>query len=249
MNHLKNTCFLFLFSFVLLLSSNGALQAIGTYEDGWMLAKKLTKFESGGLLFESWEGEITVDSIEKKEECNEKKYECFTPKEQQIKFSVSLENGAAINFLRNKKDRGSFLIHFRVHRIEAAKLKEDFEIIEAKDFETSPPGNFPSKKISRKTGSRNFSLYGRVVRLSDQGTMISTYEGLYLDMKRNKIHPFSVTDEEMAEHVIKAMQYEKPFYIGISVAITTGFRKSDHDVFEINYTEEAGGVEIEKKNP
>ena len=249
MKHLMNACFLLLFSSVILFLPGGALQAIGTYEDGWMLAKKLTKFESGGLLFESWEGELSVDSIDNKIECNEKKYECFTPIEKQIKFSVSINNGEVINFLRNKKDKGSFLIHFRVHRIEAAKLKEDFEIIEAKDFEANPPDNFPSKKVSRKTGSRNFSLYGRVIRLSNQGTAISTYEGFYLDMKRNKIHPFSVTNEEMAEHVIKAMQYEKPFYIGISVAIATGFRKSDHDVFEINYTEEAGGVDTEKKKP
>ena len=46
----------------------------------------------------------------------------------------------------------------------------------------------------------------------------------------------------MAKYALAAMKASGKYNMGISVAYATGFRKSDYDLFEINYKEPAGGV-------
>ncbi len=237
---------LLLFSLFLIIGISTPSFAAGTYSDGWMVVNKLVKLENGGIMFESWEGELSVSFYNKKEECDEAKYSCYTPVKKSILFSVRPENAETVNFLRKVKEGGEFLIHYRIHRCEAIALSTRFEILETMDLTAVPVQDLPEKKIVHKTGSRNFSVPGKVLDLSYQGVMIGTYEGLYLNQKTGKVHPFSVTDESMAEYIWKTMRSSRPYNIGVSVAIVTGFRKSDHDIFEINYLEEAGAATVEK---
>ena len=46
----------------------------------------------------------------------------------------------------------------------------------------------------------------------------------------------------MAKYALNTMKSTNRYYMGISVAYVTGFRKSDFDLFEINYSEPAGGI-------
>ena len=81
------------------------------------------------------------------------------------------------------------------------------------------------------------------LQLDYQGTIIGTFEGLYLDEKTGKVHPFSVTNEGMAKHIYDVMKTGKSVYIGVSDAIVTGFRKSDYDIYEVNTEKPAGMTE------
>lgn len=234
-------------SLLFALSFPVALQAAGTYAEGWMLIKKLTKFESGGLIIESWEGEALVHSFDPQEKCDEKQYQCFTPKDRVLKFSVRPENGKTVNFLRRHKDLGGYLVHYQIHRFEALALSTEFEVIDVASRTSDRPANIPAKKIVEKTGSRNFSFHGNVLQLDYRGTALGTYEGLYLDQRTGKVHPFSITNEQMAQYIFKAMKISTPYYMGVSVALVIAFpRESDHDIFELNFLEEAGGVQEKK---
>ena len=215
--------------------------ALGTYATGQVIIK-LTKFESGGILFNSWEGEGERATYDSSEECDDKKDECFIPKFETFNFSVREDNARVINFMRNNMQKEMVLV-YKIHRVEPAALSTRFEVEDVLTRFDNPPTSLPFKKTAPLTGSRNFSLYGRVLKLEYQGVTVGTYEGLYYDRQKDKIHPFSVTNEAMALHIYECMKYSKDFYIGISVAIVTGMRKSDHDVFEINYRESAGGVD------
>lgn len=200
--------------------------------------KKLTKLESQGIMFDSFEGELIATSYNDDEQCSREDYECYTPIDRTIHFSVRPENTEVVNFLQQNKD-GSFLIQYRIHRIENLGLNTDFEIVKA-----MKPGTSETKPAEKmmvdKTGSRQFSFKGRFLQLDEQGTFIGTHEGLYLDEKTGKVHPFSVTNEGMAKHIYDVMKSGKSVYIGISDAIVTGFRKSDYDVYEVNEQEPAG---------
>lgn len=214
------------------------VMAIGTYAEGWMVVKKLNKVESQGIMFDSYEGELVVTSYEKGEKCSEDDYECFTPLDKTIAFSVRPENKEVVNFLQQHKDE-SFLIQYRIHRIESLGLNTDFEITNA--IMPSPEAASPAPKLQvSKTGSRQFSFKGRFLKLAYQGTAVGTFEGLYLDEKTGKVHPFSVTNEQMAKHIYDVMKTGKSVYVGISDAIVTGFRQSDYDVYEVNEEEPAG---------
>ena len=238
-------CTTIILSFLFIISASG-LHAAGTYANGWLVIKKLVKFESGGLLIESWEGVATVHSYKKDETCDEKKYLCYTVVDEQLKFSVRPENAKTVNFLRKKVDKGGFVVKFQHHRIEPLGLSTDFEVLAALERSPEPSASLPTKKVVDKTGSRNFSLQGDILRLDYRGTAVGTYEGLYLDLKTGKVHPFSVTHEEMAKHIWKVMKSAKPVFIGVSVSLVKAVRLSDHDIFEINYLEEAGSVTVPK---
>jgi hypothetical protein len=217
-----------------------SLFAAGTFSEGWIVIGKLNRLESGGILFDSWEGEADIFGYNEDEKCDEKSYECFTPVSEKMRFSIRKDNTKVIQFLKDKVDAGGFLVQFRRHRVEPVSLSTKIEIIDAVAKMADLPEGFTLRQTSKKTGSRNFSLHGEILRLEYQGVAVGTYEGLYLDHKTQKVHPFSVTDKAMAEYIWKSMRIEKPCYIGISVAIVTGFRKSDHDVFEINFESAPG---------
>jgi len=216
--------------------------ALGTYSEGWAVIK-LTKFESRGIIFDSFEGYAEVKSFDKSEQCDKSKDECYTPTTSTLEFSVRDDNAAVANMMR-KAVGSEMLIHFRQHRIEPIALSTDFEVLEAFGQEGSAPADMQKPLRVPKTGSRNFSVFGRFLRIEYQGTAVGTYEGLYQDQKSGKVYPFSITNEEMAQLAIKTMKYSQNFYFGISVAIVTGVRKSDHDLFEINYKEPADSVPV-----
>tara|TARA_Y100001937_G_scaffold83380_1_gene112792 strand:- start:722 stop:1429 length:708 start_codon:yes stop_codon:yes gene_type:complete len=225
---------------ILALSATPAM-AIGTYAEGWMVVKKMTKLESQGIMFDSFEGELIATSYNEDEQCSRDDYECYTPIDSTIQFSVEPENKEVVNFLQENKD-GSFLIQYRVHRIENLGLNQDFEIIKA--MHQGPDKAEPAaKKSVDQTGSRQFSFKGKFLQLDYQGTIIGTFEGLYLDEKTGKVHPFSVTNEGMAKHIYDVMKTGKSVYIGVSDAIVTGFRKSDYDIYEVNTEKPAGMTE------
>lgn len=219
--------------------------SFGTYSEGWTLGRVI-QFQSQGLVFESYEGIMEVTNYNETEKCDETKEECFTPIKTKIEFSVRPENSELVNFI-NKNLNQEILFQYKVHRIEAMALSTEFEILTAVK-QSMTATDLPEKKIVQKTGSkRNFSVQGRILNLNYQGTTIGTYEGLYIDEVRGKVHPFSITNETMAELSFKTLKSGVKHYFGISVAYATGLRKSNYDLFEINLKNPAGGVYPEEK--
>jgi hypothetical protein len=220
------------------------LFALGSYAEGWVVAKIL-QFESRGLIFESYEGVMEINSYNPEEKCAEEKDECFVATKIKKNFSVRPENGDVVNLLK-KSINQELLLQYKVHMVTAIALSSDTELLGALQQTPSLP-EVPEMLSVKKTGSkRNFSIQGKILQLEYQGYIVGTYEGLYLDENRGKVHSFSVTDPKMAEHAWKTMKSSKGYYMGISVSFTKGFRKSNYDLFEVNYKEPAGGVTPEK---
>lgn len=222
--------------------------ALGTYAEGQMILK-ITKLESSGLVFESWEGSGQVLSFNKDETCNAAENECYTPVIGTVQFSVRPETdeGNLIKTLQRKMNQ-DLLVKFRQHRIEAAALSTDMEIVAIVEMADKPPADLPAKTTVRKTGDkRNFYVPGRILRLEYVGTMIGTYEGLFKDGQKGKVHPFSVTDPAMADALWKSMALKRQYLFGVSQAYVTGMRKSDYDVFDLNLTEaDMPKIEVER---
>ncbi|XDD51316.1 hypothetical protein AB3N59_06025 [Leptospira sp. WS92.C1] len=232
--------FILIFSFGSLFFSSSVF-ALGTYSEGWAVVR-LTQFESRGIIFDSHEGLIEFITFEGSEKCDSSKDECYAPLKEKIEFSVRPENSDVVNFLSSNLNQ-EILIQYRIHRIEPIALSTDFEVVAAQKQFTGMPRDAADKIIVTKTGSkRNFSVSGRILQLEYQGTAVGTYEGLYFDEIRGKVHPFSVTNEEVANFIWNTMKFGTKYYIGVSVAFATGWRKSDYDIFEINYKAPAGGV-------
>ncbi len=219
------------------------LMAVGTYAEGRKIVQ-LIQFDSRGLVYESYEAIAAVAGFNDDEKCDRRRYQCYRPLRKTIKFSVRPETARVVNFMRKNKGR-MMLIEYKIHRIEPLGLETSTEVLRVWTQGAQVPTGFLRRKVVRKTGSRNFDVRGKILALEYRGTAIGTYEGLFLDMNRRKVHPFSVTDKEMAEYAMDTMLYKTPFHMGISVARITGARESDHDIFEINYDEESGGL-VEK---
>lgn len=223
------------------LVSASPLFAIGTYSEGWAFVT-LKKFEQRGIFIDSWEGDVALAHFDSGEACDEAANQCYTPTERILAISVRPETHEAVDVMRNNIGR-QILIRYRTHRIEALALDSDIEILEAKLPETRSEARVAERKVvDRSGGRRNFSVRGRILQMERRGTAVKTYEGLYLDEQNNKVHPFSVTDGDMAEHIYAVMQQGGSYFIGVSVAYVTGLRESDYDIFEINFNEAAGGA-------
>lgn len=229
-----------LFALITLFSAN-PLFAIGTHAEGWAVIQ-LSKFESSGIIFESYEGTASVTTFDKKESCNSDENECYTPKTESISISVRPESKEAVNYMLKNLGK-QMLIQYCIHRIEPIALKTDFEVLNAQPISTARPADLAERHTVKKSGARrNFSVRARILRLEESGTGVKTYEGLYKDLQRNKVHPFSITDDSMAAFAFRAMQTGQAHYLGITQAYVTGFRDSDFDVFEINKNDPAGGL-------
>ncbi|AOP34744.1 hypothetical protein A0128_13315 [Leptospira tipperaryensis] len=229
-----------------LLFFSSSVFAAGTYSEGWAVVK-LIQFESRGLIFDSHEGLLEFTTFDNAEKCDASKDECFSPLKEKVEFSVRPENGEVVNFLNNNLNQ-EILVQYRIHRFEPVALSTDFEVIGAVKQLPSIPKEALDKIIVDKSGAkRNFSVSGRILKLEYQGTMIGTYEGLYLDEVRGKVHPFSITNETVATFAWNTMKFGTKYFIGVSVAFATGWRKSDFDIFEINYKSPAGGAYPETK--
>lgn len=237
----------FIFLSVLALSAGPAF-AFGTYSEG-QTVMTIKRFESSGVLIESWEGSAEIVTFSKDEKCVETENQCYTPVRTLILFSVrpDADQGKLAAELQKNINK-EILVSYTIHRIESLALSTDFEvtgIIEAQD-RLGP--DLPAKKVTRKTGGkRNFSVLGKILRLEYAGTIVGTYEGLYLDTQTGKVHPFSITAQDMATHAMKVMSLRREYNIGVSQAYATGFRKSDCDIFEINMNEPAGTLDSPKE--
>jgi hypothetical protein len=231
---------------LLLASTMSPLFALGTFSEGQVFLT-IRKFESSGIIFESWEGSGEITTYAKDENCNRDENLCYTPKKEMISFSVRPEtNGGKLAAELQKSINKEVLVSFRVHRVEALALGTDFEITGVLDRVSNMPADFPAKKATKKTGAkRNFSVHGRILSLEYQGTAVGTYEGLYLDAQKVKVHPFSITDAAMAAHAYRLMALSRDYHLGVSQAFVTGLRKSDYDVFELNLNEPAGAQDVQ----
>ncbi len=237
----RNLSVTLLFLFFLTLHPS-SLFALGKYGEGWAVVR-LIKFESGGILYKSYEGKIQLATYNESENCNDTDNKCYTPLLETLDCSVSPDNKQTVYFMNLNLGR-QMLVHYRIHRIKPISLGSNMEILEARVEQETPPASFPSFKVVKQTGSkRNFSIYGKILKIENRGTMVKTYEGLYYDKTRDRVHPFSVTDEEMAQYIQTAMNYTKEYYIGLSVARVKGVRESFYDIFEINYKNRAGGIQ------
>lgn len=245
MNHLYRSL-KWTLGLVLLASTMTPAFALGSYAEGQMFLT-IRKFESSGIFFESWEGTGEFTSFAKDENCNAEENLCFTPTKETVAFSVRPEtNGGKLAAELQKNINKEVLVSFRIHRVEAAALSTPFEITGIIERVSNMPADFPAKKATKKTGSkRNFSVRGRILSLEYQGTAVGTYEGLYLDAQKGKVHPFSITDEAMAAHAYKLMALSRNYFLGVSQAFVTGLRKSDYDVFELNLNDPAGAQIVE----
>ncbi len=223
------------------------LKALGTYASGRKIIL-LEKIESRGIFYESYEGkayEAWYDSGEKCDDSKEKR-DCYTPTRRRFDFSVRPENAVTVNFLRKNEGR-ELLIEYQIHRVEAAALESSFEVLKAYAREDAPPTNMQRRLVNPdKSGSRHFNVYGRILSLEYRGTVIGTFEGLYYDMRKRKVHPFSITWPRMASMARDTMFFVKPIHFGITDAIITGARASSYDIYEINFDEESGGVDLPK---
>lgn len=224
--------------------ATGSLSAAGTHAEGWVVIQ-LTKFESSGILFDSYEGTATVTSYDPDENCNADENECYKPKQEAIAISVRPESKEAVNFMLKNIGR-KMLIQYCIHRIEPVALKTDFEVLRAQPLSSAAPADLADKHVVKKSGARrNFSTRAKILKLEEVGTAVKTYEGLYFDVQRKTVVPFSITNESMAAYAFRVMQTGKAYNLGISQAYVTGFRKSDFDIFEINKNAPAGTLSNE----
>lgn len=225
---------------LLVLASASPVFGFGTYGEGKAIVY-LKSMSSKGIIFESYEGVIEIASFDEDEKCD-KPEDCFTPLKEEIRFSVRPESKETVQFLQRNPDR-VMVIEYRLHRLKPVALSTSFEVLKAGPLRETQPGDFAWMFVSKKTGSLNYSVYGKILRFEYRGTAVGTYEGIYYDRKADRIVPFSVTDEAMARHVYLCMDSLQEYNMGISRAIVTGMRESKLDIFEINYRESAGGIE------
>jgi len=216
------------------------LHAFGTYGEGRAYVV-LRELGSKGVIFTSYEGLFEIATYDENEACVSDE-QCYTPQKVTIPFSVRIENKQTIQFLQKNIDR-LMLIEYRIHRIKPIALSTSFEVLNAFGVAVNHGPDFPWKFVSRKTGSAETSLFGKVLRLEYQGMVVGTYEGILYDRRLDKIRPFSVTDENMARHIWRCMEAQPEYNIGLSRALVKGLRSSKYDVFEINYHERANSVE------
>jgi len=213
-------------------------QAVGTYAEGSAVVR-VAQFEQSGLIWTSWEGQLEWAGYDEGEDCNEARNECFTPELAQRKFSVDPENEKAVDFLRLNVGK-QMLVRYKIHLVEPLSLDSDLEILEAQVWdERIPQGLPPLKKIEPTGSARNFSVYGRVLRLENRGNVAETWEGLFYNQQTGKVHPFSLTDDGMAQYILTAMGSSKMYYMGVSIAYVAAIRETGWDIVEVNYNEPA----------
>ena len=215
------------------------LIAAGTAAEGRTIIR-LLKFESSGIITKSWEGEAEHAFYDDDEKCDADNYRCFEPTREKFDVSVRQENKRIIEFMRKNIGR-EMVIVYRRHRVASLALGSRLEITNVFAQATRLPSGFPERVTAKITGSRNFSVYGRVLHLEKRGFAVQTWEGLYLDRTRRKVHPFSVSDDKMAEHLLKTIGYTRLFHMGVSKALFTAVRETKFDIFEVNYNEPARG--------
>ncbi len=210
-----------------------ATQQTGTkYEgsDGFAVVR-LKNLEKAGVVFTNWVGTVEVAGYNGVESCDE---ECYTPTIEVVPFELADDDELLVNFLRANQGNVMFV------RYDLPTFGDEWQIVDARPWIKTPPPGLPSVLRVKPSGARrNFSLYGRVLRLQREGTFGNIWEGLYMEKDGRRVHPVSITSDEVALFLEKAMASQEYYYMGISVAFFSGFRNSAHDIFEINYKQQA----------
>lgn len=222
----------FLTVLLLFLLQTSVLSAAGSSARGWAIVQ-VTKLESSGLFFKSFEGELRIASYDPDEECE--KENCFSPIVKEIEFSIDPDNEATARFMNDNIGR-EMVIHYNIHRIAPFTLGTSFEILNAYSRRDSLLEGMERKHSVEQSGSkRNYSLYGRVLRLEERGLTVRTYEGIYYDKQNGKVAPISISEKSMARYIFNTMFVKKEYYMGISEARVSVARETLLDIFEINY--------------
>lgn len=207
--------------------------SMGTYADGWAIVQIL-KFQKEGYSFESFEGVLRVATYDEDEECDEEDFKCYTPIAEDLEFSVDYENKDLARFI-NANIGTEMLVHYKKHRIAPTGLGTDFEVLEAIPREDKPPKTLPFRYEVEKSGSkRTFAFFGKILRMERRGT-ISSYEGLYYNIEKDTVHPFTIDDDEFAEYVFQAMKYRKEYFLGVNQSRFTWWNDSNYNLFELNF--------------
>jgi hypothetical protein len=221
-------------SVIFMLIAPGQAYATGTYSSGKMIVR-VTKFESSGYI-KSYEGIFEYADYDSGESCNAAENFCFTPKLETREFSVRDENKQLAHFI-NQNVGKEMVIEYRKHRLAPVGLATDFEVTAVTYRKDAVPADLPQRYAIEKTGSkRNFALYGNIIKLERSGTTYKSWEGLYYDRQRDVIHPFSLTDDAMAQQIMRMMEITKDFHFGISQARYSLWKQTSYDIFEVNYT-------------
>ncbi len=219
---------------VSMLVSFSEVAALGTSAEGWAIVQ-LVKLESAGLIYKSFEGSIRVATFEKDRSCGPTESKCYPPKLETINFSIDEGNVEVARFM-NRNIGKQMVVQYRIHRVEPISLRTSFEILDAQPQVNDLPEGMPRLFAIGKSGSkRNFTMYGRFLRLEYRGLSLKTYEGIFYDKQRNQIHPFSLTDDNMAKYIFNTLKITKMHYFGISEARVTVSRETPYDIFEVNF--------------
>ncbi len=211
------------------------LSAAGTFSTGKMIVRVL-KFESKGII-KSYEGTMEYAGYNEDESCNAEENFCYTPVLETGEFSVH-EDSKQVAYFINQNVGREMVFEFRIHYAKPIGLGTSFEVIGVKARSDSLPQDLPQRFFIEKTGSkRNYALYGSVLKLERKGNTYKSWEGLYYDRQRDVVHPFSLSDDGMAEQILKMIDIAKDFHFGISQARMVVGRRTPFDIFEINYKE------------
>lgn len=224
---------------ILSAATTNGLYAIGTYAEGNAIIQ-LNRMEERGLMYTSYEGEFVIADFDKDESCADERNECYTPIAVNKEFSVRPDNKKLIEFLKNNIGK-EMLIKYKIHRFTPVSLGSNFELLDAMPWQKFPPDDLQTRYGVTKSGNkRAFVIFGRILKFDYRGTVIGTWEGIYFDSKRRKIHAFSVTDKSMAAYIFKAMSGRRQFFMAVSQSYVTATRDSDHDVYAIDYKKAPG---------
>ncbi|MEQ8351131.1 MAG: hypothetical protein RH862_06585 [Leptospiraceae bacterium] len=223
---------------LIILLTSGPAFALGTYAEGRAIVK-VTKMESQGIFFNSFEGEFEIATFDKTEKCDIEDGTCYTPGKKVVKFSIDSDNKAVYQFMIENMNR-VMIIDYKIHRIEPVALKTSLEVLGAKALLPKQPENFVRRKRVSQSGTQgNKSIYGKFLKLEYRGTMVGTYEALVYNRQTDKILPVSISNETMAAYVKEAMGSSQEYYIGLSTQLVEMVSDSNIDVFEINYDKPA----------
>lgn len=191
----------------------------------------LKTMEKSGVFSATWGGKFEIAAYNEAENCDEDSGECYEPITRSVEFKIENENPVLVNFLKENPGKEMFV------RYNLPLFGDKWQLVDAMVWSQNPPRNIPASVRVPPSGSRrNFVTFGRVLRLQREGTVQKIWEGLYLDPKKRKVYPVSITDEKVILFLEQAMIARKGYFIGISVSYFPGFRNSTHDIYEVNYT-------------
>jgi len=226
---------------LILLLCAGTLKAAGESARGIAIIR-LIKLEHKGMITKSYEGIADRAGYDGGEKCDESNYQCFNPTLDTFDLSIrdTPQNKNLINFMLSNLEK-EMIIEYQVHRIAAFSLSSRTEVLAAFPQQEILPDNIDRVFKTPKTGDKSsFDIFGRVLRLEKRGLTVKSWEGIYLDRKRRKVHPFSLSNEAMAQHLLKLIRYQPEYHMGVSVHYFATVRETPYDIFEINYSGPTG---------